>query len=67
EITEHHLGIIASAGIIANLIFAIIGYFIGFTDFARDAIQIKLLIGKRKIFEIIGKKAPAGNGLLRCQ
>lgn len=35
EITEHHLGIIASAGIIANLIFAIIGYFIGFTDFAR--------------------------------
>lgn len=35
EMTEHHLGLMAAAGILANLIFAIIGYLTGFTDFAR--------------------------------
>ena len=35
EITESHIGLIASSGIIINLIFAIIGYLIGFSDFAR--------------------------------
>lgn len=38
EITESHLGIIASAGIIANIIFAIIAYFIGFPEFTRLSI-----------------------------
>ena len=32
--TEYHLGLIAAAGIIANLIFAIVAYFANFTDFA---------------------------------
>ena len=32
EISEFHLGLIAAAGILANLIFAIIGYFIGIPE-----------------------------------
>lgn len=35
EMTEEHIGNIASAGVIANLAFAIIGYLIGFEEFAR--------------------------------
>lgn len=35
EMTEFHLGLIAAAGIFANLIFAIIGYLINFPEFAR--------------------------------
>ena len=38
EITEHQLGIIAATGIIANLIFAIIAYLVGFPDFAKLSI-----------------------------
>jgi hypothetical protein len=33
-ITEDHIGFIAASGIIANLAFALLGYLIGFTDFA---------------------------------
>ena len=35
EMTEYHLALIATAGIITNLIFAIIGYFLGFPTFAK--------------------------------
>ncbi len=35
EMTEHHLALIAAAGIAANLVFAIMGYLIGLGDFAR--------------------------------
>ena len=35
EMTEEHLGNIAAAGILANLAFAIIGYLIGFEEFAK--------------------------------
>lgn len=35
EMTEYHLGLIAAAGILANLVFAVIGYFLGFTDFVK--------------------------------
>jgi len=35
EMTEYHLAIIAATGIFANLLFAIIGYLIGFPEFAR--------------------------------
>lgn len=38
EMTENHIGIIAAAGIIANLIFAIVGYLVGIPDFARLSI-----------------------------
>ena len=35
EMTEAHIGRIAASGIIANLFFALIGYLIGFDEFAR--------------------------------
>jgi hypothetical protein len=35
EVTEYHIGLIAAGGIIANLIFAIIGYLTGFEEFAK--------------------------------
>jgi len=35
EISEYHLALIAAVGISSNLFFAIIGYLIGFPDFAR--------------------------------
>ena len=35
EMTEFQIGLIAASGIIANLIFSIIGYFFGLPDFAR--------------------------------
>jgi Zn-dependent protease len=35
EMTEYHLGLIASAGILANLILAIIGYLINFPELAK--------------------------------
>jgi len=35
EMTESHLGRIAAVGISANLLFALIGYLIGFDEFAR--------------------------------
>jgi hypothetical protein len=35
EMTEYHVGLIAAAGIFANVIFAVIGYLTGFSDFAR--------------------------------
>lgn len=35
EMTEFHIGLIAAAGIVANLFFGIIGYLIGATEFAK--------------------------------
>ncbi len=35
EMTELHIGYIAAIGVVANLIFAILGYVLGFPDFAR--------------------------------
>ncbi|MCK9568312.1 hypothetical protein M0R72_05165 [Candidatus Pacearchaeota archaeon] len=35
EITEYHIGLIAASGIAINLIFSIIGYFLGFPLFSR--------------------------------
>jgi len=38
EMTENHIGLIASAGIFANLCFAILGYLIGFPEFSKLSI-----------------------------
>ena len=35
EMTEGHIGLIAAAGVFANLVFAIVGYLVGFSEFAR--------------------------------
>jgi len=36
--TEMHIGIIAAVGVITSLFFAVIGYLLGFTEFARLSI-----------------------------
>jgi len=38
EMTEYHIGLIAAAGILVNLVFAIIAYFLNFTEFAKLSI-----------------------------
>lgn len=35
EMTEEHIGLIAAAGVFANIVFAVIGYLMGFSEFAR--------------------------------
>ena len=42
EMTEYHLALIAAAGIFANFLFAIIGYFLNFHEFARLNIYFAL-------------------------
>ncbi|GAG02034.1 unnamed protein product, partial [marine sediment metagenome] len=42
EMTESHIGIIAAIGIIASLVFAIIGYLLGFSEFSRLSIFFAL-------------------------
>jgi len=38
EMTEYHIGLIAAAGIAINLIAAVIGYLVGYSEFARLSI-----------------------------
>ncbi len=35
EMTEYHIGLIAASGIFINLFLALVGYLVGFSDFAR--------------------------------
>jgi len=35
EMTEAHIGYIAAAGVVANVVFAVLGYLIGYSEFAR--------------------------------
>lgn len=35
EMTEYHIGLIAATGVAINLAFAVLGYFLGFSEFAR--------------------------------
>lgn len=35
EMTEDHIGLMAVAGVVANLVFAIVGYLLGFMEFSR--------------------------------
>ena len=63
EMTESHLGLIASAGIIASLISAVIGYLIGFPDFARLSIYYAFF-NMLPISELDGNKIFFGNIVL---
>jgi len=38
EMTEYHIGLIAAAGVVINLLAAVVAYLIGFTEFARLSI-----------------------------
>lgn len=58
--TESHIGYIAAAGIAANLFFAVIGYLLGFTDFARFSIYYTLF-NMIPISNLDGNKIFSGN------
>ena len=63
EITESHMGLIAAAGIIANLIIALVGYLIGFQDFARLSI-FYAFFNMLPISDLDGNKIFFGNIIL---
>ncbi len=69
EMTERHIGYIAAAGIFANMIFAVIGYLIGFTEFSRLNIYYALF-NLLPISNLDGNKIFFGNlvlwGFLAC-
>lgn len=60
EMTEWHIGLIAAAGVVANLFFAIIGYLLGFADFARLNIYFAFF-SILPISELDGNKIFFGN------
>ena len=63
EITEHHTGLIATSGVIANLIFALIGYIIGFSIFAKVSIYLAFF-NMIPISNMDGNKIYFGNILI---
>jgi Zn-dependent protease len=63
EITEYQIGLIAASGIIINLIFAIIGYFLGFPLFSRLNIYFAFF-NMIPISELDGNKILFGSRIL---
>ena len=63
EMTEKHIGYIAAAGIFANMVFAVIGYLIGFTEFSRLNIYY-VLFNLLPISNLDGNKIFFGNLVL---
>ncbi len=65
EMTEGHIGMIAAAGVIVNIIFAIIGYLIGFSEFSRLNIYFAFF-SLIPLSELDGNKIFFGNFVLWC-
>lgn len=63
EITESHMGLIAAAGIITNLICAVIGYFIGFHEFSKLSL-FYAFFNMLPISDLDGNKIFFGNIIL---
>jgi hypothetical protein len=63
EITESHMGLIAAAGIIANLIIALVSYLIGFQEFTRLSI-FYTFFNMLPISDLDGNKIFFGNIIL---
>lgn len=63
EMTEEHMGYIAAAGIAASLLFAIIGYFAGFTEFSRLSLYYALF-NMLPVSNLDGNKIFFGNIIL---
>jgi hypothetical protein len=63
EMTESHMAYIAAAGILANLIFAVIGYLIGFTEFSRLNLYY-VLFNMLPLSNLDGNKIFFGNLIL---
>jgi len=63
EMTENHIGLIAAAGVAANLLFAVVGYLIGFREFA--AINVYLaFFNMVPLSDLDGNKILFGNFVL---
>ena len=63
EITESHIGFIAAAGVLASLIFAIVGYIAGFPEFSKISI-ILAFFNMIPISDLDGNKIFFGNLIL---
>lgn len=63
EMSEEHIGYIAASGILINLIFAILGYLLGFSEFARLSV-IYAFFNMLPISELDGNKIFFGNIVL---
>ena len=63
EMTEEHMGYIAAAGIFATLVFAVIGYLLGFTEFSKLSIYYALF-NMFPISSLDGNKIFFGNIVL---
>jgi len=65
EMTELHIGFVAAAGIFANLVFSVIGYLLGFPDFARLNIYYAFF-NMIPISDLDGSKIFFGNFVMWC-
>ncbi len=63
EIPEYHIGLIAAIGIFANLLFSIIGYLTGFTEFAKLSLYFTFF-NMIPIADLDGNKIFFGSKLL---
>ena len=63
EMTEDHIGLIAAVGVFANLLFAVVGYLIGFPEFSRINIYFALF-NMLPLSELDGNKILFGNKIL---
>jgi len=63
EVTETHIGLIATTGVIANLIIAIIAYFIGFQEFSKLSV-FYIFFNMLPISNLDGNKIFFGNIVL---
>ena len=63
EMTEDHIGYIAAMGIFANLLFAFIGYLLGFSEFSRLSIYYTFF-NMLPISDLDGNKIFFGNIIL---
>jgi len=63
EMTEYHLGLIAASGISVNILLSVLGYFLGYSDFARLNLYYALF-NILPISELDGNKIFFGNLVL---
>jgi Zn-dependent protease len=63
DLTEYHLGVIAAAGIVTNLLFAVAGYFLGFPIFSRLNIYFAFF-NMIPMFDLDGNKIFFGSKVL---
>ena len=63
EMTEDHIGLMAAAGVVANLVFAVIGYLLGFMEFSRLNVYFALF-NMLPLSDLDGNKIFFGNIIL---